>query len=196
MHFPPPPCTPSPPTCFRVGADEQVIGPGLEVPDLVPAVTDGFGLKDSLHIVHSYALCPFTFQLLHSVLVSGAGVLFPQAAGSVSTELWSDILLGACVLSGESRWPAGPAQSQACCLGFALRASWPRPFPNCNTRASPIWSAGICWPCPLASVQQGSVPGLMCYLCAHRIRHRYPRCFWKVCVAGKVGEDPPVGLQP
>lgn len=44
-----------PPTCFRVGRDEQVVRPGLEAPDLIPGVTSGRGLQDAFHIVHSNA---------------------------------------------------------------------------------------------------------------------------------------------
>ena len=56
-----------PPTCFRVGRDEQVVRPGLEAPDLIPGVTGGRGLQDAFHIVHSQATHTLKFQSLHLV---------------------------------------------------------------------------------------------------------------------------------
>lgn len=56
-----------PPTCFRVGRDEQVVRPGLEAPDLIPGVTSGRGLQDAFHIVHSNAIHTLRFQSLHLV---------------------------------------------------------------------------------------------------------------------------------
>lgn len=149
-HFPPaPPCSPAHPTCFRVGADEQVVGPGLEVPDLVPAVAGGRGLKDSLHIVQSCALshhisAPFCSR----PLVSGVSAvptdcgLSAQSCGLTPTGSLCPQPSWEPAPGGKSRGLLAPPRAGLWFGTLHSGASWPRPSPDCNTPGLANPSAG------------------------------------------------------
>lgn len=102
-------------------------------------------MKDSLHIVHSYALCGlFTFQLLHSA--QGHGCQESECCShrlrALSSELWSDTLQAAADLSTPGSLHAGQGKVAGLVVLPQLRllfgalhsgTSWPGPSPDCDT---------------------------------------------------------------
>ena len=93
-----------PPTCFRVGRDEQVIRPGLEAPDLIPGVTGGRGLQDAFHVVHSQATHTVKFQSLHVVQgqCQGSEISAPESVTlrQLRAECWAAYRQGRAETSG------------------------------------------------------------------------------------------------
>lgn len=155
-HFRPSPYSPAHPTCFRVGADEQVVGPGLEVPDLVPAVAGGRGLKDSLHIVQLCALshhisAPFCSR----PLVSGVSAvptdcgLSAQSCGLTPTGSLCPQPSWEPAPGGKSLGLLAPPRAVLWFGTLHSGASWPRhhhPPPTAAPRAPPIRALGAAGP--------------------------------------------------
>ena len=105
-----------PPTCFRVGRDEQVIRPGLEAPDLIPGVTGGLGLQDAFHVVHSHATHALRFQSLH--VVQGQ---WQRSEISARENVTLRQLRAAC----SAAYRQGRAETSGPARSCPTRASWP-----------------------------------------------------------------------
>ena len=117
LPLPPPPLPLSLlPTCFRVGRNEQVIGPGLKAPDLIPGVTGGRGLQDASHVVHSHATHALWLQILHLVQgqCQGSEILAPE---SVTLRQLRAVCFAA--------YRQGRAETSGPAWSWPSRGSWP-----------------------------------------------------------------------